>query len=184
MLLKTGIKMEEIWKDIEGYNGRYQVSNLGRVKSIITKGRYEYNPPKVSILSGTIARGGYKRVLLTKNGKKTAESVHRLVAKAFIPNPENKPQINHIDGNKLNNCVDNLEWVTHQENQAHAWDNGLKQPFRGEDHPNSKLSEDTVSRIRGMDRDTDYSHREIAEEFGLRRRLVTSIINKKAWAHV
>lgn len=111
--------MEEIWKDVEGYEGLYQVSNKGRVKSWIKCNAHPYVP---RILKGRISNKGYYTYHL---GDKTLK-VHRLVANAFVPNPENKPQVNHIDGNKKNNHATNLEWVTNTENAAHAFRTGLK----------------------------------------------------------
>ena len=111
--------MEEIWRDIEGYEGLYQVSNLGRVKS-------NYNKNRKTILKNRVNRGRYFTVLLYKNKRSKNFSVHRLVALTFIPNPENKTQVNHIDGNKLNNRAKNLEWVTASENQIHAYATGLQ----------------------------------------------------------
>lgn len=100
----------EIWKDIEGYENLYQISNYGRVKSIIRNKikHYETN------------HNGYLRVNLCKKRKIEHKRVHRLVAEAFIPNPQNLPQINHKDGNKLNNCVNNLEWCTPTDNVRHS----------------------------------------------------------------
>ena len=109
-------KRDEIWLDIEGYEGRYLVSNFGRVKSLITN----------KILNQYKDRYGYLRVILSLNGKQKIYLVHRLVAKAFIPNPENKLEVNHKDGNKENNHVDNLEWVTSKENVKHAYKMGLR----------------------------------------------------------
>lgn len=91
----------EIWKDIEGYEGLYQVSNLGNVKN---------NKNKIMKLAKE--KNGYLRINLSKNGFKKRMSIHKLVAMTFIPNPNNYPQINHKDENKQNNCVDNLEWCT------------------------------------------------------------------------
>ena len=102
----------EIWKDIEGYEG-YQVSNLGRVKSTKKKfGRYEM----ITYLKPKVIWTGYLRIGLVKEKKCKQFYVHRLVAQAFIPNPENKPIINHINGDRTDNRVENIEWCTHQEN--------------------------------------------------------------------
>ena len=100
--------MEELWKDIDGFVGKYQISNMGRVRSL------HWN--KEIILKGGISKFGYRRVVLTNNNYRKYYAIHRLVALAFIPNPENKPEVNHKDENKLNNRVDNLEWVTCKEN--------------------------------------------------------------------
>ena len=107
--------MIEIWKEIQDYEGLYEVSNLGRVKSL-PKARYKR--PKEIIL--TPRKHPYKFVNLSKDSKVSTKSIHRLVANAFIPNPNNKLTINHIDCNPSNNCVSNLEWVTPLENQMHS----------------------------------------------------------------
>ena len=110
--------MEEIWKDIPEYLGIYQVSNYGLIRKIGRCKKPKFMTPKPN-------QKGYLRVCFSIGGKKRYYRVHRLVAQAFIPNPDNKPQINHKDGNKLNNNVSNLEWVTNQENCEHAQRNGL-----------------------------------------------------------
>ena len=104
----------EIWRDITGYEGLYQISNLGNVRNI--KFYRKVNPYE---------HKGYLRVALCKNNHCTHSYVHRLVAQEFILNSSNKPEVNHKDGNKLNNCVFNLEWCTHQENMEHARKTGL-----------------------------------------------------------
>ena len=107
---------EEVWKDIEGYEDRYQISNFGNVRSICG----------VSIIRKTsIDNKGYVAVTIKKQGQSHRYRIHRLVAKAFIPNPDNKPQVNHINGIKTDNRVGNLEWCTDSENKKHAYANGL-----------------------------------------------------------
>ena len=129
----------EIWKDIEGCVG-YQVSNFGRVKSLKRGGE--------RIMSLTPNHSGYLQVGLSCNNKVKKCRVHRLVAQAFIPNSLNKPQINHIDGDKLNNRADNLEWATASENIRHALATGLKKIPQCEDRPEAKLTNEQVLYIR------------------------------------
>lgn len=106
--------MIEIWKPIKNFKNKYYVSDTGLIKN-----------NKDKLLTPRPNKKGYLRVDLWKNNKKKHYRVHRLVAMAFIPNPQNKPQVNHKDGNKQNNCVDNLEWCTNEENRKHAIANGL-----------------------------------------------------------
>lgn len=131
--------MKEIWKDIIGYEGLYQVSNLGKVKSFPRKGTHEL---KEHILKPGKNHKGYLQVKLTKNCIGKTIPVHRLVAKIFIPNPNNLPQVDHIDDNKENNCVDNLQWITNSDNMAKAWKTGVrtieKTYKRGKDNKISK----------------------------------------------
>lgn len=113
----------EIWKDIEGYEGLYQVSNMGNIKRVEHEDyrcRQGYRVFKERILKPYISTKGYKRVNLSKNNKKKEVPVHRLVAMAFIENPNNYPQINHKDENKFNNNVDNLEWCTCKYNNNYG----------------------------------------------------------------
>lgn len=114
----------EIWKDIEGYEGYYQVSNLGRVKSLERKVRNtlkSYRIIKERILKPTPKKEGYLDISLNISQKRKHFYVHRLVASHFIGNPEKGMDVNHKDGNKKNNNVDNLEWLSRAENHAHAY---------------------------------------------------------------
>lgn len=120
--------MLEVWKDIPNYEGLYQISNLGNVKSLCFGARNIKKSNIVKLLHQSRNNLGYHKVQLYKDGKSKMFYVHRLVAMSFIPNPDNKPQINHKDGNKDNNTIDNLEWVTSKENLRHAVETGLRQP--------------------------------------------------------
>lgn len=116
--------MTEIWKDIEGYEGLYQVSNCGRVKRLagIVKGNWKQGERRQEerALKPLNSHLEYKSVSLSKDGKMTHYLIHRLVAQAFIPNPENLPQVNHKDENKVNNNVENLEWCTSEYNNNYG----------------------------------------------------------------
>lgn len=123
--------MEEIWKDVVNYEGLYQISNLGRVRSLDRYVRTISN--SVRRIKGVVMTncfdGNYYHVILHKNGSKKVSLVHRLVACAFVDNPDNLPFVNHIDGNKLNNASTNLEWCTASENTKHAFRVGLCKPI-------------------------------------------------------
>jgi hypothetical protein len=114
----------EIWKDIEGYEGYYQVSNNGKVKSLNrTVIRPSYGGCKLSVKEKILKdayASGYRNVVLCKNEKQTNRRVHILMAKAFLPNPYNLSDVNHINGIKNDNRLENLEWVSHRENCTHA----------------------------------------------------------------
>lgn len=118
--------MKEIYKDIPGYEGKYRISNLGNVLSL----NYQ-NTRKPRVLAPIKHRLGY---LIVHLGQSKIKMVHCLVATAFIPNPENKQFVNHIDGDKTNNNISNLEWVTSKENMEHAIRTGLRNPHEN-NHP-------------------------------------------------
>lgn len=118
----------EIWKDIKGYEGIYQISSLGNVKSLYGWDGHAYIT-REKILHPAPTTTGYYKVKLVKDGHRKDHKIHRLVADAFISNPMNKKQVNHKDGNKLNNDVNNLEWCTASENSQHSYQTGLKKTF-------------------------------------------------------
>lgn len=125
--------MKEIWKPIKDYEGLYEISNFGNVKILARNyTRYNYLTKRYNIIKvkekktqGTI-NGGYRRICLTKNKVEKNKHIHKLVAEAFIPNPNNYSYVNHIDGNKQNNYIDNLEWCTLYQNNTHAYKTGLR----------------------------------------------------------
>ena len=181
--------MEEIWKDIEGYKGLYQVSNLGRVRSLDRR----VIRPDGSIMSfrGRMLKQGltpkfYLKVYPSKRSKKESLQVHRLVALSFIPNPENKSDVNHIDGNKQNNNVKNLEWATALENQLHAYKNGLKHAKHGESNGMHKLKEPQVLWIREhyIPRSREFGQRALGGKFGIDKSIIRDITNRKTWKHI
>lgn len=135
--------MQEIWKDIPNYENLYQISNLGNVRSLCFGARNVKKSNVVKLLKSSKSNLGYYKIQLYKDGKSKMFYIHRLVALLFINNPDNKTQVNHIDGNKANNAVDNLEWVTPKENISHAIDNGLfyyapMKGKKGKSNPTSK----------------------------------------------
>lgn len=162
--------MKELWKDVEGYEGLYMISNLGRVKSLHGSGR-------ILKQSGTI----YLHVSFNKNGVQKGFLVHRLVGLAFIPNPDGKPEINHKDGDKHNNSVDNLEWVTPQENQLHSIRTGLKE--HGENAANNKLTAFEVAEIRKryVPNKRGCGCRTLAKQYGVNSGTIWNIVNGKYW---
>lgn len=148
--------MEEIWKDVVGYKGLYQVSNLGRIKSLRVKRHVD------GIMTTKIRKNGYAFIFLHKNNKRIWKSVHRLVAQAFIPNPENKPQIDHIDGNPSNNIATNLRWATGKENMNNPITlkrmslsmSGERNPFYGKKHTSKTkdaISKSRIGKYKGVD---------------------------------
>lgn len=115
--------MNEIWKEIPGYEGYFEVSNLGNFRSKDRIVKYKQNGTRLypgKLLKCEQMQDGYQRIVLMKEAKKKRFMCHRLVALTFIPNPDNLPQVNHKDGVKNNNCVDNLEWCTQSENEQHS----------------------------------------------------------------
>ena len=161
----------EQWKVVKGFEN-YLVSSLGNVKTINGKLK------KVVYDS----KNDYGYVELWKNNKGKKFRIHRLVAETFIPNPKNLPVINHIDGNKLNNVVENLEWCTHQENTKHAMQNGLiKPPPRSYHHPYCKLNKEQIDYIKKVyiPYDKEYGSRALARKFNVTHFTILRAYNYK-----
>lgn len=138
----------EIWKTIENFS-RYQVSNLGRVKCVLRRNNAYHNYYSANYIMKDFYFQGYKRIQLTNDdGEKVTINVHRLVAMAFIPKIDGKPFVNHKDGNKSNNKVENLEWCTNQENIIHAINTGLRKTKLGKVRPKKeKLSKEALHKL-------------------------------------
>lgn len=176
--------MTETWKDVAGYEGIYQISNTGKVKScarnVYQDGRLKYKKPE-KILKGYKLSCGYMMVDLRVNCNRERKTIHRLVAEAYLPNKENKPMVNHIDGDKLNNSVENLEWVTGSENVIHALDMGLS-PV-GEKVKQSKLTAEQVKYIKGnyIPRNREFGQSALARKFGVSSSAIKMIVTGINW---
>jgi DNA-binding XRE family transcriptional regulator len=167
----------EIWKPIEGYEGLYEVSNCGNIRSYHNFGNGLRREPKP--LHQTINTYGYPMVTLCKNTKHTQKLVHRIVAETFIKTNDNKLQIDHINGVKTDNMVSNLEWVTPKENTLRSVTLGLKP--RGEEHRNSKLKQKEIEQIREMYKSGKYSQRELGRLFGVAHCTIGQIVKNRTW---
>jgi len=179
----------EIWKDISEYEGRYQVSNIGRVKSvarIVESRKGVFGNKKEIVLKPTKTKKGYLRIKLCKVFcEKSIENnfyIHTLVAKSFLENPLKKPQVNHINGVKDDNRIENLEWVTGSENVIHSLNNNLKIPQKGSEHGMSKLTEKEVLEIRAIGRSKTL--KEVSLKYNVDQSLISSILLNKIWNHV
>ena len=174
---------DEKWVPINGYK-YYEVSNLGRIRSISHRTLKPYRFREGRVLAQSKVRNGYMRVSLTQEGKhKKSASVHRLVANAFVPNPENKKYVNHKNGNKEDNRAENLEWVTASENSKHACDVlGHKPPIVHNHNPRSsrRFTDEQVRAIRSDTR----PRAEIAKEYGLHVMTVGEIKRRELFADV
>ena len=174
---------KEIFKDIIGYEGKYQISNLGRVKGLSRQVYNNFDPymTKERILKSCINNAGYYVLNLCLNGKVNMHLVHRLIAVNFIPNPKNKPAINHKNGIKTDNRLDNIEWSTYSDNNQHAYNTGLKK--RGEHHVNSKLTEVQVCEIREKLKNGE-SNILIANFYNVGNCTISEIKHNKRWKHI
>lgn len=166
----------EEWRDAIGYEGGYQVSNLGRIKSLQRK--------KTRIVKPDIIHTGYLRVMFYKDGKTKSHYTHVLVAKAFIPNPDNKSDVNHINGVKTDNRVENLEWTTRSENIIHAFANGLSKS--GSKHGRAKLTPNQVREIRRdcIPGDPERGFKAFARKFKVTPKIIENAYNHISYKDV
>lgn len=182
--------MSETWKEIKDFPN-YMISNKGRVWSktkIVSSPRGKYLKKGRILKSHDDKRGYLKIDLINEKGRKSYK-IHRLVAEAFLKNPELKREVNHINGIKTDNEVSNLEWVTSKENKTHAWNiglykkqNGLK--FSGEKNGFSKLNDQTVKEIRRTYKSGGISQKELGRKYNTSQTQISYIVNRITWKHV
>lgn len=167
----------EEWRDIKGFEEHYQISNYGRIKS--------FRKGEVKILKPYVAPNGYLLISLQNNDKKKKNSIHRLVAEAFIPNPDNLPEVDHKFGNKFDNYVENLGWVSSLENVSRAIELGLLKA-KAEDNPSAKISNEVAKYCRSVyiRRDKEFGAAALARKFGISRASMWRIIVGKSYKRV
>ena len=178
--------MKEEWRSIQKYEGHYEVSSLGRIKSLgittVSKEGRKYTR-KERILKIGYGNTGYANVALLKDGVQTTYKVHRLVAEAFIDNVECKKTVNHNDGDKSNNSVPNLQWSTYKEQMEHAIIEGLSD-LKGESNNSSKLTTEEVLDIRDLYSTGNYTQVSLSDMFNVAPSTISNIVKRKRWNHV
>lgn len=175
----------EEWRPVVGFEKYYEVSNLGRIKSLC---RIIYNRGhkiirKERFLKLHKSDKGYFRIKINVGDYVKTVLVHRLVAEAFVPNPENKPHVNHMNSTPTDNRVENLEWCTHAENMKHSYVNGRREhlDFRGEKSPVAKLNWRNVRKIRKMYGKNGYTSRSLGKKFGVDQAMILNIVHNRNW---
>lgn len=176
-----------IWKPVKGYEDYYEVSDQGEVRTIE---RYVELPThryvkRQKMLTQFDDGRGYKHVkLYDGKGNPKSFTVHKVVAITFIDNPNNYIEINHIDHNKHNNCVDNLEWITRSENVKHSYKMRDPKTYKGSGNKNSKLTEEQVIQMREEHKTGEFTYKQLADKYSVGTTLVGYIIKNQVWKHV
>lgn len=166
-------------KDVVGYEGLYTCDEYGNVFSCATN----TNSNKHKKLMKQNIRNGYYYITLTDiDGKRSKKYVHRIIAQAFIDNPNDKKEVNHIDCNKLNNNIMNLEWSTRKENLQHSYDNGLKREH--EKHGMAKLTKNEVLQIRKLYKSKEYSYSQLSKMYNVSMSCISMIVTNRNWRNL
>lgn len=174
--------VHEIWKDVVGYEGIYEVSSLGMIRSLDRLSSERNINIKGKILKLFLNSDGYLWIRPFGKGKKIGERVHRIVAQAFIPNPENKCCVNHKNGIKTDNRVENLEWNTIKENIQHAFETNLIS-HKGSKNSKVKLTIKDINEIFDLKKQK-VTHKKIAEKFNVSHKNIEQIVYRTTWKHL
>jgi predicted DNA-binding protein YlxM (UPF0122 family) len=176
----------EIWKEIPEFEGFYEASTHGRIKSLDRVKFLKNNKEKVLVgkILSDVRSEWYGKVTLYMLDEKFQFNTHRLIAKTFIPNPDNLPEVNHKDGIKSNNHVDNLEWCTHKENSEHALINNLFKPKSGIESGNAKLTDVQVIEMRNLYYKGNMTLLELRDKYSIAYGAIYNIIKGRNWKHI
>jgi len=171
-------------KDIPGFEGLYAITDKGEVWAYPKTSYYNFGRWKDGrFLKSWLIGNGYKMVILYKEGIRKNFLVHRLVAMSFVPNPNGFNEVNHIDGDRLNNNFSNLEWVDSKSNKKHAWEKGLYN-HKGSNHYLSRFTDKDIRKIRNIFNAGKMSQRSIARQYGVHQMTISHIVRYKTWKHV
>lgn len=168
----------EIFVPLKDYEGKYEVSNTGKIRSV----KYKNRTGRELVVQPGNGKWAYKFIhILDKENKSHTELLHRLIAKTFVSNPHNYPDVNHIDGDRNNNHANNLEWCTHEQNMHHAIREGRYTSY-GENNKQSKLTETQAREILALK--GKFTGKEVAEKYGVHPTNVSMIWRRKSWMHL
>jgi len=170
--------MKEIWKKLKGYEDRYLISNHGRIISLFRKGKKQKR-----ILKPGFDSYHYPIVTLYGHNKRQTKTIHRLVALTFISNDDLSLTVNHIDGNKQNNKVTNLEWCSSKKNTQHAFKIGLMKNY-GENHSLTNFLNKDILNIKNLYKNNQLSYQKIANIYNVHKTTIARIITNKTWKHI